>query len=170
MNTTTTAEANQCEYIQYAQEVEQALSQLEATLHNCDDPEEIITNMLVAATEFYDGDWAGIMDADLTMKVWSTLWWYNRRTQGMTPNSFTDLQEGEYLTRWIESLLTGTPMIIENIEDLAETSELEYSFLKSVGVQTVTEEAIQKYSSLDVAFLQTAFAAELFEGIIDFFG
>lgn len=137
MNTTTTAEANQCEYIQYAQEVEQALSQLEATLHNCDDPEKIITNMLVAATEFYDGDWAGIMDADLTMKVWSTLWWYNRRTQGMTPNSFTDLQEGEYLTRWIESLLTGTPMIIENIEDLAETSELEYSFLKSVGVQTV---------------------------------
>lgn len=81
-------------YLQYAQEVEQSLSQLEAGLHNTDDPEDIIQNMLVAATLFYDGDWAGIMEADLTMKIWSTQWWYNRRTNGMTPNRFDDLEEG----------------------------------------------------------------------------
>ena len=40
------------EYLQYAQEVEQSLSQLEAGLHNTDDPEEIIQNMLIAATLF----------------------------------------------------------------------------------------------------------------------
>ena len=82
------------EYLQYSQEVEQSLSQLEAGLHNTDDPEEIIQNMLIAATLFYDGDWAGIMEADLTMKIWSTQWWYNRRTNGMTPNRFDDLEEG----------------------------------------------------------------------------
>lgn len=61
-------------------------------------------NMLAAATEFYDGDWAGILEADLVMKVWSPLWWYNRRTKAMTPNTFGDLQEGEYLILWIDAL------------------------------------------------------------------
>ena len=133
----TMLEVDHTEYVQYAQDVEKTLSQLESQLHNCDDPEEIIMNMLVAAAEFYDGDWAGIMDADLTMKVWSTLWWYNRKTKGMTPNSFGNLQEGEYLTRWIDSLMQGKPMVIDNIEALAENSALEYHFMKSVGVQTI---------------------------------
>ena len=61
------------EYIQYAQDFEQALSQLESRLHNSDAPQEIIMDMLVAAAEFYDGDWAGIMDADQSMKIWSKL-------------------------------------------------------------------------------------------------
>ena len=94
----------QTEYIQYAQNVEQALNQLESQLHNSDDPGEVIMNMLAAATEFYDGDWAGILEADLVMKVWSPLWWYNRRTKAMTPNTFGDLQEGEYLILWIDAL------------------------------------------------------------------
>ena len=131
------ADENQQEYIQYAQDVEQALRHLEMSLHNSDDPEEITMRMLVAATEFYDGDWAGIMEADLTMKIWSTLWWYNRNTGGMTPNSFGDLQEGEYLVRWIESLMHGTPMVIQNIEDIAESSPQEYAFLKQCSVQSI---------------------------------
>lgn len=57
------------EYLKYAQEVEQSLSQLEAGLHSTDDPEEIIRNMLVAATLFYDGDWAGNMEANIIMQT-----------------------------------------------------------------------------------------------------
>lgn len=133
----TTAEENQQEYIQYTQDVEQALSHLEMSLHNSDDPEEVIMRMLKAATAFYDGDWAGIMEADLTMKVWSTLWWYNRRTNGMTPNNFQELEEGEYLGRWIEALMHGKPMIVQNIEPLAETSPIEYHFLKENHVTSL---------------------------------
>lgn len=132
-----TVDENQQEYIQYSQDVEQALRHLETSLHDSDDPEEVIMRMLVAATKFYDGDWAGIMEADLTMKVWSTLWWYKRETGGMTPNSFGDLQEGEYLVRWIDALMHGYPMIIEDIEKLEDTSTQEYVFLKSVGVKSI---------------------------------
>ena len=131
------ADENQQEYIQYAQDVEQALRHLEMSLHNSDDPEEITMRMLVAAAEFYDGDWAGIMEADLTMKVWSTLWWYNRRTNGMTPNNFQELEEGEYLGRWIEALMHGKPMIVQNVEPLAEASPIEYRFLKENHVSTL---------------------------------
>ena len=117
-NDKTTGDENNFEYVRYAQDVEYTLSQLEAQLHNTDDPEIIIMNMLVAATEFYDGDWAGIMEADLTMKIWSPLWWYNRRTNGMSPNRFQDIEDGDYLWRWIEALTQGKPMIIEDAEDI----------------------------------------------------
>lgn len=125
------------EYIQYAQDVEQALSHLESQLHNSDDPEEIIRNMLVAATLFYDGDWAGIMEADLTMKIWSPLFWYNHNTGSMTPNRFQEIEEGDYLWRWIDALTHGRPMIITNIEDIRKLSPIEYHFLKHNGVRTM---------------------------------
>ena len=127
----------QSEYIQYAQDVEKTLSQLESQLHNSDDPKEVIMNMLIAATEFYDGDWAGIMEADLSMKVWSTLWWYNRRTNSMSPNSFGDIEEGAFLWRWIDALTHGTPMIISDMEEIQQISPLEYEFLKSNGVRRI---------------------------------
>lgn len=46
------------EHVQYSQEVEKTLSQMEQRLHNSDDPEEIIMDVLKAAATFYDGDWA----------------------------------------------------------------------------------------------------------------
>lgn len=130
-------DVNQREYIEYAQDVERGLSQLETSLHDSDDPEEVIMQMLVAATKFYDGDWAGIMEADLTMKIWSTLFWYNRKTGSMSPNRFGDIEEGDYLWRWIEALTQGKPMIITDIEDVKIESPLEYRFLKDNGVQSM---------------------------------
>ena len=112
---------NLTEYLLYAVEEDQALTMLEESLHNSDDPEEIIMKMLIAAAEFYDGDWSGIFEADLAMKIWSPLWWYNRETDGMTPNKFGDLEEGEYLGRWVEALMRGNPIIIEDVEALADT-------------------------------------------------
>lgn len=134
---TSSIDVNQREYIQYAQDMEQALSSLESHLHNTDDPEEVIMNMLAAASEFYDGDWAGIMEADLTMKIWSPLWWYNRITDGMTPNRFQDIEDGEYLWRWIDALTHGKPIIISDIEEIRGNSPIEYRFLRYNGVQTM---------------------------------
>lgn len=125
------------EYIQYAQDVEQTLSALEAGLHNTDDPEEIIMSMLKVAVDFYDGDWAGIMEADLVMKVWSPLWWYNKHTDGMTPNNFQDLEEGEFLIRWIDALMHGKPVVITDLEEIAESSPAEYQFMKANHAHTL---------------------------------
>lgn len=131
MASKTEIDFNRFEYLQYAQDVEKTLRNLESQLHNSDDPEEVIMHMLAAVTEFYDGDWAGILEADLVMKVWSPLWWYNRRTNAMTPNTFGDLQEGEYLVRWIDALMHGKPMIIPDTEEIRETNPPEYAFLKA---------------------------------------
>ena len=130
-------DVNQQEYIQYTIGMDQAITQLVDGLHNSDDPEEILQETLVAVTEFYGGDWAGIMEADLTMKVWSTYWWYNRNTGGKTPNRFGDLEDGEHLWRWIEAMTKGTPMIIEDVEDLKDVSPVEYHFLKDNNVKSM---------------------------------
>lgn len=45
-------DVNQQEYIQYTVGMEQTITQLVNGLHNSDDPEEILQEMLVAVTEF----------------------------------------------------------------------------------------------------------------------
>ena len=87
---------NDCvSYTQYARDVERVITQMDESLYREKDPEVQIMDFLKMAVFFYDGDWAGILDADITMKLWSASWWYNRRTDGMTPNSFGDLEEGD---------------------------------------------------------------------------
>lgn len=125
------------EEIQYALRFERTLRELEAHLHNTDDPEVIGKDMLVAATEFYNGDWCGIFDVDLTMKVWTPLWWYNRTTNGMTPTTFMDLEEGDYLHRWIESIQLGKPMIIPDVDALKDTHPEEYQIYKRLHAQSL---------------------------------
>ncbi|MDO5378268.1 MAG: hypothetical protein Q4G52_08035 [Clostridia bacterium] len=93
--------------------------------------------MLIAALLFYISDWASIMKADLTMKICSTQWWYNRRTNDITPNRFADLEEGDYLWRWIDALTHGSSVIIEDVEDIKYIPPVEYNFLKQNDVQTM---------------------------------
>lgn len=125
------------EYIQYTEAMEHTVSRIDQCLHHSDDPVEIIMDVLKAVTEFYDGDWAGVLDADFTMKIWSMLWWYNRRTGTMSPNSFSEIEEGSHLTRWIDALIKGTPIVIEDVSELLTTFPAEYSLLKTNGVRSM---------------------------------
>lgn len=65
------------EYIQYCIEQEQTVSKLEASLHESEDPNEIAQKALRTACAFYGAEWAGILDVDLELDVWTPLWWYN---------------------------------------------------------------------------------------------
>lgn len=123
--------------IQYAIQVERTLRELEAQLHNVDDPETIAKNMLVAAAAFYDGDWCGIFDVDLTMKVWTPVWWYNRITGGMTPTTFMELEEGDYLPRWITSIQQGKPMVIEDVEKIKDAYPREYEVYQRLHARSL---------------------------------
>lgn len=54
----------------YAMEVEQTLSGLEAHLHESDDPEDIAWHTMETACRFYDGDWCGLLEIDMELKLW----------------------------------------------------------------------------------------------------
>lgn len=129
---------NDCvSYTKYARDVERVIAQMDESLCKAKDPEVQIMDFLKMVAVFCDGDWAGILDADLTMKLWSASWWYNRRTDGMTPNSFGDLEEGDYLNTWINSLRSGDKIVINDIEEWREKSPVEYLFLKQNRVHSL---------------------------------
>ena len=125
------------QHVQYALDIEHSLDRLDKDLNFSVDPEEIIMATLKRAAEFYDGDWAGILEGDLSMKMWSGLLWYNRLTGGMTPSLFEDYEDGDYLGHWFESVALGEPVIISDVEDLKEHSPKEYSFLKYNRVNSI---------------------------------
>lgn len=127
----------QHDYIAYAQDVERIITQMDASLYGSKDPEMQIMDLLKMAAVFYNGDWVGILDADLTMKLWSASWWYNRRTDGMTPNGFGDLEEGDYLNTWINALKSGNKIVINDIEEWEKKSPAEYLFLKQNHVRSL---------------------------------
>ena len=53
------------EYLLYCVEKDRVETVLESTLHETDDPKEIIDVTLKTVCEFYGGDWAGVMDIDM---------------------------------------------------------------------------------------------------------
>ena len=125
------------EDIQYALNFECTMRELETQLHNTDDPEVIAREMLVKAVEFYDGDWCGVVEADLEVGAWTPLWWYNRSTGGMTPTRFLELEDAAPMQRWATAMRQGTPICIEDAEDIKDIYPGEYSVYKRLNAQSV---------------------------------
>lgn len=129
--------AGSLEDIQYALGFEHALRGLESQLHSTDDPEVIAREMLIKAVEFYDGDWCGVVEADLEVGAWTPLWWYNRQTGGMTPTRFLELEDAAPMQRWITAMRLGKPIYIENAEDIKDAHPGEYSVYKRLNAESV---------------------------------
>lgn len=91
------------EYAKYCIEQDRTVSALEARLHKSDDPKEIAEGALKAACLFYGGDWAGILDVDLDLDVWTPLWWYNTSPNDKTTTQFGEFELAKYaLTAFLE--------------------------------------------------------------------
>lgn len=125
------------EAVQYAIEFEYTLHRLESQLHNTDDATTIAKEMLVTAAEFYDGDWCGILEVDLTLGAWTPLWWFNRKTGSMTPTRFLELEDAEPLQRWLMCMRQGLPIIVENTESVRDTYPGEYDVCQRLDAQSI---------------------------------
>ena len=125
------------EYIQYAISFEKELSLLEAQLHSVEAPEEIANNALIVATEFYDGDWCGILEGDLVMDAWCPILWFNRTTQGMTETKFNELEDTKALERWLEALYQCKPIIIPDTMVFKETNPEEYEIYQRLNANSI---------------------------------
>lgn len=69
---------------EFTMKVSQNLGKLESELHMSDDAEQIIKRALKEACDFYGADWAGFLDVDMVMKVWSPHHWYNTHSRDQT--------------------------------------------------------------------------------------
>ena len=125
------------EYVKYCIEKDRTVSALESRLHECDDPKEIAEGALKAACLFYGGDWAGILDVDLDLDVWTPLWWYNSSPQDKTTALFGEFELAKYMPNWIESLKTGSPVCITDVKNIQHTQPEEYAIYKRLQVDSV---------------------------------
>lgn len=114
------------EYVQYAIAFEKSLKALEAKLHSEEDPELIAKYTLMAAAEFYDGDWCGIIEGDLEMGAWCPVLWYDCETKGMTETRFKELEEITSFERWVQALYECKPVIIHDTKVCKESNPGEY--------------------------------------------
>ena len=130
-------EALDLEYVKYCIEQDRTVSALESRLHECDDPKEIAEGALKAACLFYGGDWAGILDVDLDLDVWTPLWWYNASPRDKTTALFGEFELAKYMPNWIESLKTGSPICITDVKEIQRDYPEEYAIYKRLMVDSV---------------------------------
>ncbi len=125
------------EYVKYCIEKDRTVSTLEASLHESDDPKEVAEECLKTACLFYGGDWAGILDVDLELDVWTPLWWYNRKPNDQTTMLFREFEVAKSMPNWIEALKSGSAISIMDAKAVKSVYPEEYEIYKRLKVDSV---------------------------------
>lgn len=123
--------------IEYALEFEKNMALLEKQLHSEEEPELIAQKTLIAAAEFYDGDWCGIIEIDVEMEAWCPVLWYNCQTKGMTETGFRELEEVASFERWIKALYACEPIMIPDTSIYKESNPEEYELYSRCKAESV---------------------------------
>lgn len=123
--------------IEYAVAFEKSLSILERELHSEEELEIIAQKSLVAAIEFYEADWCGIIELDMEMEAWCPVLWYNKQTKGMTETGFRELEEFTFFERWVNAIYSCEPIVIPDTSIYKESNPGEYELYTRCKVQSV---------------------------------
>lgn len=109
----------------------------EAALHNIEDPTEIAIGVMKAACDLYDGDWSGILIADMHSQVWRPEMWFDIHTGPMTETLFYDFEMTEDFATWVRHLIEQKPLIIPDVEAIKESSPKEYEAYQRLDTHAV---------------------------------
>lgn len=125
------------EYIQYSQELENTLRQLESHLHDSDDSNEIIPKVLSTACSFYQADWAGFLEVDLELGLWTPYVWYSTSEDDKTSHLLGEFESADFLPRWVDAMKNNNALIVRNVEETKSDCSGEYELYKRLGIQTL---------------------------------
>ncbi len=125
------------EYIAYCIEQEQTVSNLENRLHESDDPKEIATLTLRTTCDFYNADWAGILDVDLDLDIWTPLWWHNTHSRDHTTELFQKYDIAKVMPNWVKALNDGTPVVIADTKEVQTEHPKEYEIYKNMRADAI---------------------------------
>ena len=128
-------EQEQTEYIQYAQEFETTLRLLEAELHETDDSEKIIHNVLKTACEFYQGDWVGFLEVDLELSLWTPYVWYNPNGNDQTEMLLTEVESFEPFKRWLDVMHDNGALCIPATKELKDAPPEEAEMYRRLKIK-----------------------------------
>lgn len=127
----------QDESVQYALEALEILSAVEELLHVSDDPEEIAMETLKTACAFYQADWAGFIQMDLNLGLWSPYWWYNAGEEDQTRTLINEVESASHLPHWIKAMHENTNIIVLDVEEVQRVQPDEYEIYKRLEARSV---------------------------------
>lgn len=130
-------EIEQQQYIQYAQELEQSLSRLEAGVHESDDPSWIMQSVMKTALDFYKGDWIGFLEVDLELGLWTPTHWYNPSPNDKTLDLLQEFESAEFLHRWVTAMHDNTAIVVPDMEEVREQFPGEYAVYQRLMAKSV---------------------------------
>lgn len=125
---------------------EQNLRGLERELYHMRNPDDIIIGVLKAVCSFYEAEWAGVLDADLEMGIWTPIWWYNMSTGAMQETRLRAFEFTDGFIRWERALKNGDGVILSDIEDIRFDSPDEYDEYVRLGVRNIMGSPYHKRS------------------------
>ena len=116
---------------------EQSLTLLERQLYHLRNPDDIIIGVLEAVCSFYEAEWAGVLDADLEIGIWTPIWWYNENTGALQETRLRAFEFTDGFIRWERALKNGDGVILSDIEAIRSDSPDEYGEYIRLGVRNV---------------------------------
>lgn len=125
------------EYIRYCIELEQTVSALEAYLHTSDSPQEIAQQTLKTACDFYGGNWAGILEVDLELDVWTPVWWHNSAPTDRTMQLMHEFEVAQFMPSWIQAMSHNEPIILPDVSVVKKTLPKEYEVYQRLQVDSI---------------------------------
>ena len=113
------------------------LSVLEAHLHESDNPDEIILHALETACDFYNGDWAGFLEIDLELGLWTPYIWFNKNPDDKTTIMLNEIESADFLYRWVTAMKNNLPIIVEDREQIKKDFPDEYEMYQRLRIHSV---------------------------------
>ena len=126
------------EYLLYCVEKDRVETVLESTLHETDNPKEIIDVTLKTVCEFYGGDWAGVMDIDMDTCLWRPVCWF--RAGGATDRTLyrlSGLEDAEVMPRWLESMHSAMPIVLTDTTEIMESNPAEFALYERLDARAI---------------------------------
>lgn len=125
------------EEIQYNRDFRRALTELEHKLHTTEEPTAIMIEALKTTCAFHEADWCGILIADRSARMWSPAVWYDSENGAMSPTLFHDIEYFEYFPRWVQALKTGSPVVIQDVSLLEDSTPEEIAQYERLEARSV---------------------------------
>lgn len=92
---------------------------------------------MATACEFYGADWAGIIELDLELNIWTNGWWHNTDPQIKSLQKLQEFENLMVMPSIVEAIKKQKPIIITDVDDIMKSSPKEYQVYKRLDAQSI---------------------------------
>ena len=135
-NTTIQACPADQEKIEYAVQFEKVLSNMESHYRSSTDHYKVGISALKMLCEFYGGDWAGVILAELDLSFWRPHWWYRVGDVDRTDELVQEFESCEGLERWVQCIRDDKPLVVLDADALKESHPVEYKLYQRLLIHS----------------------------------